>query len=171
MTYEFKDQSGFQEYFGKSHQLVRRSVKDFVTKEIMPFIEEWEEAGEQDLMSAIKNPNGHTASRETRSLSPGAIRTALKTSFIRFRPALKEPRPEARGSPFPSFPRYGSMMDPAVPSIVIINHLDVHQILLWMKANVDGMRSFLYYVGSCFDRMVTSADPETRGRYQGLMKS
>jgi acyl-CoA dehydrogenase len=25
MTYEFKEQSGFQEYFGKSHQLVRRS--------------------------------------------------------------------------------------------------------------------------------------------------
>lgn len=46
MTYEFKDQSGFQEYFGKSHQLVRRSVKEFVTGEITPFIEEWEEAGE-----------------------------------------------------------------------------------------------------------------------------
>ena len=46
MTYEFKDQSGFQEYFGKSHQLVRRSVKEFVTGEITPFIEEWEETGE-----------------------------------------------------------------------------------------------------------------------------
>ena len=46
MTYEFKDQSGFQEYFGKSHQLVRRSIKEFVTGEITPFIEEWEEAGE-----------------------------------------------------------------------------------------------------------------------------
>ena len=46
MTYDFKDQSGFQEYFGKSHQLVRRSVKEFVTGEITPFIEEWEEAGE-----------------------------------------------------------------------------------------------------------------------------
>jgi acyl-CoA dehydrogenase len=46
MTYEFKEQSGFQEYFGKSHQLVRRSIKEFVTGEITPFIEEWEEAGE-----------------------------------------------------------------------------------------------------------------------------
>ena len=46
MTYEFKAQSGFQEYFGKSHQLVRGSVKEFVTGEITPFIEAWEEAGE-----------------------------------------------------------------------------------------------------------------------------
>ncbi len=46
MTYEFKNQSGVQEYFGKSHQLVRRSVKEFVAGEITPFIEEWEEAGE-----------------------------------------------------------------------------------------------------------------------------
>ena len=46
MTYEFKDQSGFQEYFGKSHQLVRRSVKEFVTREITPYIEDWEETGE-----------------------------------------------------------------------------------------------------------------------------
>jgi len=46
VTYEFKDQTGLQEYFGKSHQLVRRSVKEFVTGEITPFIEEWEETGE-----------------------------------------------------------------------------------------------------------------------------
>ena len=49
-----------------------------------------------------------------------------------------------------------SMMDPAAPSIAIINHPDVRRMLLWMKANVDGMRSFLYYVGSCFDRVATS---------------
>ena len=63
-----------------------------------------------------------------------------------------------------------SMMDPAAQSTPIINHPDVRRMLLWMKANVDGMRSFLYYVGSCFDRVAISTDPETRDRYQGLIE-
>jgi hypothetical protein len=63
-----------------------------------------------------------------------------------------------------------SMMDPAAPSIAIINHPDVRRMLIWMKANVDGMRSFLYYVGACFDRVTTSSDPETKDRYQGLLE-
>jgi alkylation response protein AidB-like acyl-CoA dehydrogenase len=63
-----------------------------------------------------------------------------------------------------------SMMDPAAPSIAIINHPDVRRMLLWMKANVDGMRSFLYYVGSCFDRVAISSDPETKDHYQGLIE-
>ena len=46
MTYEFKVQSGFQEYFEKSHQLVRRSVKEIVTREITSYLEDWEETGE-----------------------------------------------------------------------------------------------------------------------------
>ncbi|WP_245589136.1 acyl-CoA dehydrogenase family protein [Desulfatirhabdium butyrativorans] len=35
-----------QVYFGKTHDLVRKSVREFVSKEVTPFIEEWEEAGE-----------------------------------------------------------------------------------------------------------------------------
>ncbi|MCP3951452.1 MAG: acyl-CoA dehydrogenase [Desulfobacterales bacterium] len=46
MSYEFPEKAGVQEYFGKAHQLVRKSVKEFVDKEIKPFIDEWEEAGE-----------------------------------------------------------------------------------------------------------------------------
>ncbi len=46
MSYEFSEKAGVQEYFGKAHQLVRKSVKEFVDKEIKPFIDEWEEAGE-----------------------------------------------------------------------------------------------------------------------------
>ena len=63
-----------------------------------------------------------------------------------------------------------SMMDPAAPAIAIINHPDVRRMLLWMKAHVDGMRSFLYYVGSCFDRVATSTDPETKDRHQGMIE-
>ncbi len=46
MGFEFSEKAGAQEYFGKAHALVRKSVKEFVNKEIKPFIEEWEEAGE-----------------------------------------------------------------------------------------------------------------------------
>jgi len=43
MGLEFAAKASCQEYFGKAHDMVRRSVKEFVGKEIIPFIEEWEE--------------------------------------------------------------------------------------------------------------------------------
>jgi len=46
MTYEYTEKAGCQEYFGKAHDMVRKSVRDFVKKEILPYVEEWEEAGE-----------------------------------------------------------------------------------------------------------------------------
>ena len=36
----------FQEYFGKEHNMIRQAVRDLVKKEILPRINEWEEAGE-----------------------------------------------------------------------------------------------------------------------------
>ena len=45
MSFEFNAQATYQQYFGKAHDMVRRSVKEFVTKEITPFIDEWEEQG------------------------------------------------------------------------------------------------------------------------------
>jgi acyl-CoA dehydrogenase len=38
--------NGFQEYFGEAQNKVRRRVRDFVTREIMPFVDEWEKRGE-----------------------------------------------------------------------------------------------------------------------------
>jgi len=46
MSFEFSETATAQEYFGKAHALVRKSVKEFVDKEIKPFIDAWEEAGE-----------------------------------------------------------------------------------------------------------------------------
>ena len=46
MAFDFSTQSTLQQYFGKAHDLVRKSVRDFVKKEILPFVDEWEEAGE-----------------------------------------------------------------------------------------------------------------------------
>jgi len=42
----FTQKAGCQEYFGRAHDMVRRSVKEFVDKEIVPFVDEWEEKGE-----------------------------------------------------------------------------------------------------------------------------
>ncbi len=38
--------SGFQEYFGETHNMVRQTIRKFVKREIKPFVEEWEEQGE-----------------------------------------------------------------------------------------------------------------------------
>jgi len=46
MKFEFSDEATFQEYFGPAHNMVRRSVKEFVGKEILPNIEDWEEMNE-----------------------------------------------------------------------------------------------------------------------------
>ena len=35
--------SGFQEYFGEAHNKVRWSVREFVEREIKPFVDEGEE--------------------------------------------------------------------------------------------------------------------------------
>ena len=45
MKYEFKTDCECQQYFTESHEMVRKSVRDFVKKEVLPFIDEWEEAG------------------------------------------------------------------------------------------------------------------------------
>ncbi len=45
MALEFKTSSGCQAYFSKAHEMVRRSVREFVDRAIRPHIEEWEEAG------------------------------------------------------------------------------------------------------------------------------
>ena len=46
MKFEFTDEATYQEYFGPAHNMVRRSVKEFVDKEIIPHVDEWEELNE-----------------------------------------------------------------------------------------------------------------------------
>ncbi len=46
MSLEFSTKATYQEYFSKTHHMVRKAVKEFVDKEVKPFIDEWEEQGE-----------------------------------------------------------------------------------------------------------------------------
>jgi hypothetical protein len=62
------------------------------------------------------------------------------------------------------------MRDPAAPSVPIIQHPDVRRMLVKMKAYVEGMRSLLYFVAFCEDKIHTSDDPAEKDKYQGLIE-
>jgi hypothetical protein len=59
--------------------------------------------------------------------------------------------------------------DPAAPQVAIIQHPDVRRMLMQMKAYVDGMRSFVYYVGYCLEKTELSGDAQEKSRFQGLL--
>ena len=58
---------------------------------------------------------------------------------------------------------------PDAPSVPIISHPDVRRMLLQMKAYVDGMRSFVYYVALCIDRRNSAVSEKEKLRYGGLV--
>ena len=62
------------------------------------------------------------------------------------------------------------MMNPDAPQVAIIEHPDVRRMLMWMRAYVTGMRSFIYYVGRCFDVVETSGDEAEKERCKGLIE-
>jgi len=35
----------FQQYFSEEHEMLRQTARHFVAQEILPYIDEWEEAG------------------------------------------------------------------------------------------------------------------------------
>ncbi|MDX2447898.1 MAG: acyl-CoA dehydrogenase [Desulfobacterales bacterium] len=55
------------------------------------------------------------------------------------------------------------------PPVAIINHPDVRRMLLWMKAHVEGMRSFAYYTVRCFDKLANTEKEEEKEHYQGMV--
>jgi alkylation response protein AidB-like acyl-CoA dehydrogenase len=61
------------------------------------------------------------------------------------------------------------MMDKDAPSVPIIQHPDVRRQLMMMKVYVEGIRSLLYYVGMCEDRVKIFEDAEEKLTYQGII--
>ena len=49
-----KSKSATQIYFNKDHEMVRKAVREFVDKEINPYMDEWEEKGEAPLHDLFK---------------------------------------------------------------------------------------------------------------------
>jgi hypothetical protein len=62
-----------------------------------------------------------------------------------------------------------NMIDKSAPSVPIIQHPDVRRMLLTMKAYVEGMRSLLYYVGMCDDRINVADSDEEKAKYKGII--
>ena len=61
-------------------------------------------------------------------------------------------------------------MNEAAPSVPIIQHPDVRRQLMIMKSYVEGMRSILYYVGICSDKLAITDDENEKDKYQGLVE-
>ena len=61
------------------------------------------------------------------------------------------------------------MMEKDAPGVPIIQHPDVRRMLITMKAYIDGMRSLLYYMAYCEDRIRVSEDPDEQAKYQGII--
>ncbi len=61
------------------------------------------------------------------------------------------------------------MMDKSAPSVPIIQHPDVRRQLMTMKVYVEGMRSLLYYVGLCEDKIHVLEDAEEKSKCQGII--
>jgi alkylation response protein AidB-like acyl-CoA dehydrogenase len=87
---------------------------------------------------------------------------ALGCSSASYLNALSYARERVQGRPL------GAKSKDVFP-VPIIQHPDVRRMLLSMKAYTEGMRSLLYYVGWCEDRIQTSDTTEEKKRYQGLI--
>jgi alkylation response protein AidB-like acyl-CoA dehydrogenase len=61
------------------------------------------------------------------------------------------------------------MMDKDAPSVPIIQHPDVRRQLMMMKVYVEGIRSLLYYVGMCEDKIKICEDAKEKLIYQGII--
>ncbi len=61
-------------------------------------------------------------------------------------------------------------MNPDAKSVPIFTHPDVRRQLMMMKANVEGMRSLLYYVMFCQDMANHAPTEEEREKYNGFVE-
>ena len=59
--------------------------------------------------------------------------------------------------------------DPNAEPVAIINHPDVRRMLLWMKAYVEGLRSFIYYTDHAMTHLALAETDADRQYYQGMI--
>jgi len=66
-------------------------------------------------------------------------------------------------------PNLMTMMEKNPPAVPIIQHPDIRRQLITMKANVEAMRSLLFYIGYCSDLKKVSDSEEEKERLQGII--
>ncbi|HBO0242720.1 TPA: acyl-CoA dehydrogenase family protein [Pseudomonas aeruginosa] len=126
----------FQRYFDESHQLIRDSVRRFVEREVLPYIDEWEEAEEfpRELylkagaagILGIGYPEAYggscegdlfakvAASEELMRCGSGGLVAGLGSLDIGLPPVVKWARPEVRERVVPAVLRGEKIMALAV---------------------------------------------------------
>ncbi|HBP0871557.1 TPA: acyl-CoA dehydrogenase family protein [Pseudomonas aeruginosa] len=126
----------FQQYFDESHQLIRDSVRRFVEREVLPYIDEWEEAEEfpRELylkagaagILGIGYPEAYggscegdlfakvAASEELMRCGSGGLVAGLASLDIGLPPVVKWARPEVRERVVPAVLRGEKIMALAV---------------------------------------------------------
>ncbi|AXN25309.1 acyl-CoA dehydrogenase family protein [Pseudomonas aeruginosa] len=126
----------FQQYFDESHQLIRDSVRRFVEREVLPYIDEWEEAEEfpRELylkagaagILGIGYPEAYggscegdlfakvAASEELMRCGSGGLVAGLGSLDIGLPPVVKWARPEVRERVVPAVLRGEKVMALAV---------------------------------------------------------
>ena len=58
------------------------------------------------------------------------------------------------------------MADSSAPQVAIVQHPDIRRILLWMKAQIEGLRSLNYYTSLCIDKVKVARDDEEKQRLE-----
>ena len=126
----------FQQYFDESHQMIRDSVRRFVEREVLPYIDEWEEAEEfpRELylkagaagILGIGYPEAYggscegdlfakvAASEELMRCGSGGLVAGLGSLDIGLPPVVKWARPEVRERVVPAVLRGEKIMALAV---------------------------------------------------------
>ncbi|MBI9086879.1 MAG: acyl-CoA dehydrogenase [Desulfobacterales bacterium] len=61
------------------------------------------------------------------------------------------------------------MLNKEAAPVTIVHHPDVRRMLTWMKAYVEGMRSFTYFIVDCIEKVDHGADPDEARRCKGLV--
>ncbi|HBO4189240.1 TPA: acyl-CoA dehydrogenase family protein [Pseudomonas aeruginosa] len=129
----------FQQYFDESHQLIRDSVRRFVEREVLPYIDEWEEAEEfpRELylkagaagILGIGYPEAYggscegdlfakvAASEELMRCGSGGLVAGLGSLDIGLPPVVKWARPEVRERVVPAVLRGEKIMALAVTEL------------------------------------------------------
>jgi hypothetical protein len=67
-----------------------------------------------------------------------------------------------------SGPHISEVQNPDAKSVALIAHPFVRRRLLWMKAQVEGMRALVYYCCLCHDKATALSDPAEKEKWSGL---
>jgi alkylation response protein AidB-like acyl-CoA dehydrogenase len=60
--------------------------------------------------------------------------------------------------------------NPDAPRVAIINHPDIRRMLLWMKAQVEGLRALMYFVAYAIDMSHSVEDQVEKDRWHGYVE-